>query len=57
MWWTKRAKKAHEIALKQPAHDELEAQKQLAGIVSGVLRKLEDDTTQTMLNVCLRQHS
>jgi|SRR5882672_400903 len=49
------ANNALQIAPKQPAYDELKAQHQLARIVSGVVRKLEDNTTQAMLNVCLGQ--
>lgn len=41
-----------QIAPKQPALDELNAQLQLARVVSEVVRELEDGSTQAMLNVC-----
>jgi uncharacterized protein YjgD (DUF1641 family) len=41
-----------QIAPEQPALDELKAQKQLARVVSEVVRELEDGATQAMLNVC-----
>ena len=46
-----------QIAPKQPALDELKAQKQLARVVTEVVRELEDGATQAMLNVCHRLDS
>jgi hypothetical protein len=50
------AKNTHQKARLKPLVNELEAQQQLARIVSEVVKELENGATQAMLDVC-RQES
>ena len=50
------AKNTHQKARLKPFVNELEAQQQLARIVSEVVKELENGATQAMLDVC-RQES
>jgi hypothetical protein len=46
------AKNTHQKAQQKTPVNELEAQQQLARIVSGVVKEMENEATQAMLNVC-----
>lgn len=50
------AKNTHQKAQQETPRNELEAQQQLARIVSEVVKEMENGATQAMLNVCRQEN-
>jgi hypothetical protein len=50
------AKDTHQKAQQKTPVNELEARQQLARIVSEVVKELENEATQAMLNVCRKEN-